>query len=233
MKDCYNNPMRVVILNIALLFAAATARAQFAEDPNAAIKALFPKNEDMPRLHLAEIASRLGLRAGSRVADVGCGQGELALIWSRVVGPTGHVWAEDIDRHAVKSARKLARTHHARNIEVQLGDAADPRLPAGGLDAISLTYVYHELVKYPEMLARFHAALKPDGRLAILDPLALKTATRPRADQTKNHVMMPDLAQEDLRRAGFEVLSRDDHFVDDPDSERILWLIVARPVPGP
>jgi hypothetical protein len=38
-----------------------------------------------------------------------------------------------------------------------------------------------------------------------------------------------DLAADELRRAGFEVLSRDDHFVDDPDSEGIEWLIVARP----
>lgn len=89
------------------------------------------------------------------------------------------------------------------------------------------------MVKYPEMLARFHDALKPEGRLIILDPLARKTASRPRASQTRNHVLLPDLAADELRQAGFEVLSRDDRFVDNPDSEGIQWLIVARPVVKP
>ncbi len=59
--------------------------------------------------------------------------------------------------------------------------------------------------------------------------LARKTASRPRVAQTRNHVLRPDLAADELRQAGFEVLSRDDHFVDDPDTEGIEWLIVARP----
>jgi len=48
-----------------------------------------------------------------------------------------------------------------------------------------------------------------------------------------NHVMNPDLAQNELRAAGFAVLRRDDHFVDDPDTERTEWLIVAKPVAKP
>lgn len=80
------------------------------------------------------------------------------------------------------------------------------------------------------MLAHFHQALKPDGRLVILDPLPRKTATRPRQVQERNHVLLPDIAADDLRQAGFEVLYRDDHFVDDPDSEGTRWLIVARPM---
>jgi len=206
------------------------ARAQPAEDPKAVVKSLFPKDDEMPHWRLGEIAARLSLHPGSQVADIGCGEGQIALVWSRVVGPTGHIWAEDIDPRALKSARKLMHEHHARNVTTLRGDVADPRLPAGKLDAITLFFVYHELVKYPEMLARFHDALKPDGRLVILDPLARKTAPRPRGSQTRNHVLRPDLAADELRQAGFEVLSRDDRFVDDPDSEGVEWLIVARPV---
>ena len=119
------------------------------------VKVLFPKHDELPHLRLRELADRLGLHPGSQVADVGCGAGEIALVWSRAVGATGHVWAEDIDPHALRAARKLMKEHRARNVTVLQGDVADPRLPAGKLDGISLFFVYHELVKYPEMLARF------------------------------------------------------------------------------
>ncbi len=224
---------RLALSIVFLCLAGTAARAQPAEDPDAVAKALFPKDDELPHWRLRDIADRLGLHPGSQVADVGCGEGEIALVWGRAVGATGHVWAEDIDPHALRAARKLMKEHRARNVTVLQGDVADPRLPAGKLDGISLFFVYHELVKYPEMLARFHDALKPGGRLAILDPLARKTASRPRDAQTGNHVLRPDLAADELRRAGFEVLARDDHFVDDPDSEGIEWLIVARPAVKP
>ena len=225
--------LRTAILSCAFLCATSNTEAQLAQDPDDLARTLFPRNQEMSHWRLREIADRLGLHAGSRVADVGCGHGEIALVWSLAVGPNGHVWAEDIDPQAVKTTRRLIKEHRARNVTVLLGNVADPRLPPAALDGISLFFVYHELVKYPEMLARFREALKPDGRLVILDPLAQKTATRPRAAQTRNHVLKPDLAREELQKAGFEVLSGDDHFVDDPDSERTDWLIVARPVPRP
>jgi len=221
-----------VALLVALL-ASAAARAQPVEDPDTVAKALFPKDDDLQHRRLHDIADQLRLHAGSQVADVGCGGGAIALVWSRAVGPTGHVWAEDIRPSAIKATRKLIKTHHARNVTVLLGEVADPHLPAGQLDAITLFLVYHELVKYPEMLAHFHQALKPDGRLLIFDPMARKTASRPRASQTRNHVLRPDLVADELRQAGFDVLTRDDHFVDDPDSEGQDWLIVARPVAKP
>jgi len=58
------------------------------------------------------------------------------------------------------------------------------------------------------MLARFREALKPDGILVIFDPLAHKTASRPGEVQMKNHVLRLDVAENDLREAGFEVLQQ-------------------------
>jgi len=225
--------MGLSYLSVGLWLAAVPAWAQPVEDPAAVVKALFPKDDELQGRRLREIADYLKLQAGSQVADVGCGGGEIALIWSRAVGPKGHVWAEDIRPQALKSTRTLMKKHHTRNVSVILGEVADPKLPAGRLDGISLFLVYHELYKYPEMLARFHEALKPDGRLTILDPLPHKTASRPREAQMKNHVLWPDIATDDLQKAGFEVLFREEHFVDDPDSEGTLWLIVARPVVKP
>ncbi len=217
---------------LATVFMASPDEV-FAQDdnPDALVKTLFPDNDELPSLHLREIADRLMLHAGSQVADVGCGQGEIALVWARLVGPGGHVWAEDINPSAIEAAGKLMDKYKAHNVTVLHGKVDDPLLPAGKLDAITLFFVYHELTHYPEMLAHFREALKPEGRLVILDPVAHKTAIRPRATQAQNHVLRPDLAEQELRNAGFRIVSRDDSFVDNPGSEGTDWLIVARPAP--
>src|ERR1022692_4362233 len=102
--------------------AAAPQPARYSPVPKlraaAVVKVLFPKHDELPHWRLRDIADRLGLHPGSQVADVGCGAGEIALVWSRAVGATGHVWAEDIDPHALRAARKLMKEHRARNVTV-------------------------------------------------------------------------------------------------------------------
>ncbi len=217
----------LAILSAALLAADSVPPA---EDPQEAAQKLFPKAERMHKLRLRDVAQYLGVGAGSALADVGCGSGEIALIWNRTVGPTGRVWAEDIDaKGALKQARKLMAKHHARNVTVIQGEQANPKLPKGQLDAIFLLDVYHELKQHGEMLAHFREALKPGGRVAIIDPFPRKTGSRPREVQMKNHVLMPDIAAADLRAAGYEIVHRDDRFLDDPDDEGVQWLLVAKP----
>lgn len=70
--------------------------------------------------------------------------------------------------------------------------------------------------------------VRAGGRLVIVDMTPHKTLSRPRADQVKNHVIAPDLVDSEVRAAGFQVVSRDDHFIDRPDEESTRWMIVAR-----
>jgi len=72
------------------------------------------------------------------------------------------------------------------------------------------------------------AALKPGGRLVVLDNMPLRTRNRPRADQTKNHVIAPELVEQELREFGFQILERRDQFIDYGDEESVNWLIVAQ-----
>ena len=72
------------------------------------------------------------------------------------------------------------------------------------------------------------AALKPAGRLVVVDYMPLRTRNRPRPDQTKNHVIAPELVEEELRDFGFQILERREQFIDYPDEESAFWLIVAQ-----
>ena len=214
-------------LRLALLVPCLFLHAQTPiDDPDALARKLFPDRDHMHDLRLMDVAAHLRLAKGSKMADVGCGTGEVALIWSRAVGPEGHVYAEDIAKRPIEAARKLMKKHQARNVTVIQGSAKDPKLPAE-LDAIYLLDVYHELTEYPDMLSAFARALKSGGRIAIVDPVPRKTASRGRKVQMKNHVLHPDLAEADLKKAGWTIVHRDDRFQDNPDSEGVQWLLVA------
>ena len=71
-------------------------------------------------------------------------------------------------------------------------------------------------------------ALKPGARLVVVDQMPNRTRGRPRADQTKNHVIAPEIVEKELIAAGFRILERRDNFVDSPDSESAYWLITAQ-----
>jgi hypothetical protein len=91
-----------------------------------------------------------------------------------------------------------------------------------------MVITYHEVNDSQKMLEHVAAALKRGGRFVVVDMAPHKTLTRPRADQVKNHVIAPDIAESEILSAGFEVISRDDHFIDKPDEESTRWMIVFR-----
>jgi len=179
-------------------------------------------------LKVAEIIEALGISEGSKVADVGAGSGFVTARLARKVGPTGQVYAVDIDAGAIRQLKQMVEKQSLSNVVVVHNEPADPQLPVASLDAVLMLNAYHEVEPYQEMLKHVLASLKPGGRMVVVDPMAYKTRTRPRADQTKNHVFAPELAESEFRAAGFEVVVRQDNFVDRPDEEGGRWMIVCR-----
>ena len=182
-------------------------------------------------MRLADIFAAMQLKPGAVIADVGAGPGWVTGRIAKAVGPGGIVHAVDIDaKNALPALRKLARKQH--NVKVVAGSPGDPKLPHAALDAVLMSAMYHEVVPREEMLRNVMAALKPGGRLVIYDIMPLRTASRPREVQTKNHRLLPSIAEAEFRQAGFEIVSRDDRFADDPDEEESHWLLVCRKPTG-
>jgi predicted methyltransferase len=109
------------------------------------------------------------LRPGMTVADIGAGVGYMTLRMARRVGPKGKVYAVDLQPQMLDGLRENAAKAKLNNIQPVLGEVADPKLPAGQMDLILLVDVYHEFSQPQEMLRRMHAALKPEGRLVLLE----------------------------------------------------------------
>lgn len=111
----------------------------------------------------------LGLRKGAVVADVGAGSGYYTERLARQVGPTGTVYATDIQPEMLRLVeRRVARAKLA-NVQTVLGTEDDPRLPAGALDLVLMVDVYHELQRPQQMLRRLKDTLAPGGRLVLIE----------------------------------------------------------------
>ncbi|MGA3189986.1 MAG: class I SAM-dependent methyltransferase [Bryobacteraceae bacterium] len=111
----------------------------------------------------------IGFKPGMVVADVGAGTGYMSLKMAKRVGPSGKVYAEDVQPEMLRRLRANAAEAKLTNIQTVLGGEADPKLPPNTLDLILLVDVYHEFSQPQRMLRKMREALKPDGRLVLLE----------------------------------------------------------------
>ena len=112
---------------------------------------------------------QMGVQRGLTVADIGAGTGYFSIRLARRVGPTGRVYANDVQPEMLDRIRQKSEKLDLRNIETVLGSEADPKLPAGKMDLILMVDVYHEFSQPQRMLDAIRTALKPDGRLVQLE----------------------------------------------------------------
>jgi ubiquinone/menaquinone biosynthesis C-methylase UbiE len=106
---------------------------------------------------------------GSTVADIGAGSGYFTERLSKLVGPAGKVYANDIQRGMLDLLQRRVDQLRLTNVMLVLGEPADPKLPSASIDMALMVDVYHELGDPQTMLANIKKALKPDGRLVLLE----------------------------------------------------------------
>lgn len=123
------------------------------------------EQEEQPDKALDE----LKIARGSVVADIGAGVGYLSWRLAERVGPAGKVYANDIQPEMLDLLRQNMRQRHLSNVEPVLGEADDPKLPQGHLDLVLMVDVYHEFSQPQKMLRHIRQALKPDGRMVLLE----------------------------------------------------------------
>ena len=113
--------------------------------------------------------SVLKIPKGASVADIGAGSGYMTVKLAARVGPTGRVFANDVQPQMLDMlARRLARQRIA-NVTMVQGTGDDPKLPPSSVDLELMVDVYHELSQPQAMLRHLREALKPGGRLVLLE----------------------------------------------------------------
>jgi ubiquinone/menaquinone biosynthesis C-methylase UbiE len=111
----------------------------------------------------------IGVKPGMIVAEIGAGRGRYAVRMADRVGDGGKVYANDIDEESLDYLRERCERDGIENIEIILGEVADPRLPEGRLDLVYVINSYHHFEEPVALLAKVIPSLKPGGRLVIIE----------------------------------------------------------------
>ena len=109
------------------------------------------------------------VRPGMTVADIGAGEGYFTVRLAPRVGKKGRVLAEDIDRQALAKLGDRVQRERLDNVSIALGSEVDPHLPATSFDRIFLIHMYHEVREPYAFLWHLRAALRPGGRVIVVD----------------------------------------------------------------
>jgi ubiquinone/menaquinone biosynthesis C-methylase UbiE len=123
------------------------------------------EEEEQPR----QAIDALKIPKGATVADIGAGSGYMTALLARRVGSGGKVYANDIQIRMLDLLRRNMAQQKLTNVEPVLGAIDDPKLPADTLDLALMVDVYHEFSEPQKMLGGIRAALKSDGRMALIE----------------------------------------------------------------
>ncbi|MBU6366103.1 MAG: methyltransferase domain-containing protein [Gemmatimonadetes bacterium] len=117
----------------------------------------------------ARVVALALVQEGMQVADIGAGDGYYVARLAPLVGTTGRVYGQDIVPEYLALLDERVRRAGWRNVQVALGEAHDPRLPPATLDLAFMIHMYHEITQPFGVLWNLATAMKPGGRLVILD----------------------------------------------------------------
>jgi protein-L-isoaspartate O-methyltransferase len=122
-----------------------------------------------PEPEISRLYQVLKLKAGMTVAEIGAGQGRMTVAMARLLAPTGRVFATELDAQLVRDIQNRAAKAGVQNVTVIEGTDRSTNLPAQCCDAIWMVTVYHHFTDPVAMDASLFRALRPGGRIAIID----------------------------------------------------------------
>jgi len=108
------------------------------------------------------------IRPGAHILDYGCGPGSYSIATSKLVGPTGKVYAVDIHPLAVLGVERKVAEKGIPNVETLLTDC-NLGIPHASIDVVLLIYVLHDFKDPGSILSELGRVLKPDGILVVKD----------------------------------------------------------------
>jgi arsenite methyltransferase len=159
----------------------------------------------------ARVIEALGLQPGLSVADIGAGSGYFTRRFVQAVTEKGKVYAVDVEPDMLQYAQaSIARMPIPSTVEFILAQPDNPQLPRQSVDLIFLCNVYHHLNDRPAYFSNVRTALKPGGRIAIID--FYHDARSGDVGFPRKHLVSRDTVVEEMAKAGFQ-LAREHTFL--------------------
>jgi ubiquinone/menaquinone biosynthesis C-methylase UbiE len=159
-----------ILLAIALCAAApAGVSAQLGSRPAEEWIKTLDGPARVAALKVDEVVAAMKLTAGQTVADIGAGSGLLVVPIAKAVGPTGRVFAVEVDEAFLPVIRARAKEAGLANVQTVLGRFTDPALPSRAIDVAIFHDVLHHVEARAEYLKTLTGYLAPAGRVVVVD----------------------------------------------------------------
>lgn len=179
-------------------------------------------------MELSKIFEWTDVREGYVVADIGCHEGYFSMHLAKKVGNRGTVFAVDVREDRLKTLKEIAIKRKLENIQAIKGDYDNPKLPGGQLDIVFIMDTYHEMDDHEEILAHVKKALKPQGKIVILEKLKKHSRNKSRSHQAEAHTLSPKYVKKELSKAGFtinRVVTDFGRWENNPDKK--MWILIG------
>lgn len=204
-------------MRILLLMAVSVSlNAQVATEANESYKSEefrqnLAKNLDDPerveRDKPDRLVAELDLQPGDVMADIGSGVGFMIPFFLEAIGPEGKLYAEDVQQDFLDKIEEKKTARGWSNVETVLGDERNPNLPAGTLDLAFALDAYHHFNYPDETLAHIRSAIKPGGRLVVVDFYRSRPHPRMSPERLAGHIRKDrDGFAAEIQAAGFELI---------------------------
>ena len=166
------------------------------------------------RLHIERVMDILAIVPGKDVADIGAGSGWFTARAAKRVGNAGQVYAVDINPAAIKYIDERIQKEGLSNVKTIVGKPDNPELPPDAVDAVLLLKTYHEVADPVALLRNLRAALRPGGRLGIID----------RDGNGEDHGVHKQIVLREADQAGYRLVEEHDDLVKDDKVDYFLVL---------
>jgi ubiquinone/menaquinone biosynthesis C-methylase UbiE/intracellular sulfur oxidation DsrE/DsrF family protein len=198
-------------------------------------------------VHREKLVAACGVKPGMVVADVGAGTGLHTRLFAKAVGDDGQVYAVDISAKFMEHVQKTSREAKLKNVTPVLCNEDAVDLPKGSVDVAFVCDTYHHFEFPHRTLASLHRAIKPGGKLVIVDFKRIEGVS---SAWTMNHVRAgQEVVEKEIAAAGFKKadevkdLLKDNYVVmftrekdepkkDEPKKEQKKTAAVSPAVPG-
>jgi ubiquinone/menaquinone biosynthesis C-methylase UbiE len=159
-----------------------------------------------------ELLAGIGVAKGQTIADIGSGPGFMEPYFLEAVGPSGKVYAEDIQQDFLDQVKAKIKENGWKNVETILGGQTDPKLPKGQIDLAFILDAYHHFEEPQKTLAHILESLAPGGRLAVIDFYRSRKHPTMSKERLEGHIREDrDGFAAEIEKAGFKLIRRFDH----------------------
>jgi ubiquinone/menaquinone biosynthesis C-methylase UbiE len=172
-----------------------------------------------------KILEAIAVQPGGTVCEIGAGEGDTSLAIARILGPAGRVYTSELGENRLARLRSQVAGSGLETVTVVPGDSVKTNFPEGACDGVFMRDVYHHFTEPASIDKAIFDAIKPGGRVAVIDFRPPGQEADQPAGRAKGgtHGVTPETVSRELRQAGLDPVS------SQASGERWFMVVHAKP----